>query len=315
VKADDNRRCRDWHCLRYRLFKVCTSRRPVTCFYRLGSVRKNRFTVLKAVDFASRCMKYHLPGFCLTKSRPRPKLFLKSTNHPCGFDPGRGAASAAPVFLGCADVRTFVYIDGFNFYYRAVKGTPYKWLDFKKLFQNILQPHHNILSIKYFTALVSGKIDPDQPIRQKTFIRALEKHIPELSVYYGTFMSHPTMQPMVCPIDKCLFGRDIKFVNIIKTEEKGSDVNMAVHLLNDAWLDAYDCAVVVSNDSDLAESLKTIKNQLHKKIGLITPGNTHPSKELMQYADFNKHVRNQAMAASQLPNPIPGSTIHKPLTW
>ena len=37
-----------------------------------------------------------------------------------------------------------------------------------------------------------------------------------------------------------------------KTEEKGSAVNLAVHLLNDGWLDAYDCAVVISNDSDLA---------------------------------------------------------------
>lgn len=32
-------------------------------------------------------------------------------------------------------------------------------------------------------------------------------------------------------------------VEVVKTEEKGSDVNLAVHLLNDAWLDVYDCAV------------------------------------------------------------------------
>lgn len=48
-------------------------------------------------------------------------------------------------------------------------------------------------------------------------------------------------------------------VDIIKTEEKGSDVNLAVHLLNDGWLDAYDCAVVVSNDSDLAEAMRLVK--------------------------------------------------------
>ncbi len=33
-----------------------------------------------------------------------------------------------------------------------------------------------------------------------------------------------------------LFEKDIKFVKIIKTEEKGSDVNLTVHLLNDARL-------------------------------------------------------------------------------
>jgi hypothetical protein len=68
-------------------------------------------------------------------------------------------------------MRTYIYIDGFNFYYGAVKGTPYKWLDFKALFQKLLSPKHQIQALKYFTALVSGKLDPDQPIRQKTFIR------------------------------------------------------------------------------------------------------------------------------------------------
>ena len=52
-------------------------------------------------------------------------------------------------------MRTYIYIDGFNFYYGAVKDTPYKWLDVKALFAKILQPHHAILRIKYFTALVS----------------------------------------------------------------------------------------------------------------------------------------------------------------
>jgi hypothetical protein len=64
-------------------------------------------------------------------------------------------------------MKTYIYIDGFNFYYGAVRNTPYKWLDFKALFSNLLQPQHNIACIKYFTANVSGKIDPTQPIRQQ----------------------------------------------------------------------------------------------------------------------------------------------------
>ena len=51
-----------------------------------------------------------------------------------------------------------------------------------------------------------------------------------------------------------------EFTQVYKTEEKGSDVNLALHVLNDAWLDQYDCAVIVSNDSDLAESLRLVKN-------------------------------------------------------
>jgi len=162
-------------------------------------------------------------------------------------------------------MRTYIYIDGFNFYYGAVKDTPYKWLNFKKLFEYLLDSSHQIISIKYFTSMVTGKIDPDQPIRQKTYIRALKKYIPEISVYYGKFLSHNVFKPLAYPINKNLFGKNIKFVNVIKTEEKGSDVNLAVHLLNDAWLDLHDCAVIVSNDSDLSESLRLVKKNSIKR--------------------------------------------------
>jgi hypothetical protein len=212
-------------------------------------------------------------------------------------------------------MRTYIYIDGFNFYYGAVKDTPYKWLDFKKLFGYLLNTSHQIISIKYFTAIVTGKIDPNQPVRQKTYIRALKKYIPEISVYYGKFLSHNVFKPLAYPINKNLFGKNIKFVNVIKTEEKGSDVNLSVQLLNDAWLDLHDCAVIVSNDSDLSESLRLVKELHKKKIGLITPGKIDPSRELLKYSDFTKRVRKGVLAASQLPDPIPGTTIHKPAVW
>jgi uncharacterized LabA/DUF88 family protein len=221
----------------------------------------------------------------------------------------------ASAFFGHNVVRTYIYIDGFNFYYGAVKDTPYKWLDFKKLLQNLLDPAHKIISIKYFTSMVSGKLDPDQPIRQKTYIRAIKKYIPEISVYFGQFTSHNVFKPLAYPIEKKLFGKNIRFVKVIKTEEKGSDVNLAVHLLNDAWLNSYDCAVVVSNDADLKESLKIVKYDLKKRIGLITPWRYHPSKELMKYADFKKIARKGVLSVSQLPDSIPGTTIHKPLVW
>ncbi len=106
-----------------------------------------------------------------------------------------------------------------------------------------------------------------------------------------------------------------KFERVIKTEEKGSDVNLAVHLLNDAWLDKFDGAVIVSNDSDLTEAVKLVKNQLNKSIGLVFPGEGHPSKELIKFADFIKKIRRGILKNSQLPNPIPNSNIRKPEDW
>lgn len=103
-------------------------------------------------------------------------------------------------------------------------------------------------------------------------------------------------------------------VDIIKTEEKGSDVNLAVRLLNDGWLDAYDCAVVVSNDSDLAEAMRLVKARKAKKTGLITPGRRNPSRQLMAHADFFGRIRTGALAANPLPSSIPGTRLTKPLS-
>ncbi|MCH7724354.1 MAG: NYN domain-containing protein [Bacteroidetes bacterium] len=205
---------------------------------------------------------------------------------------------------------TIIYIDGFNFYYRAVKNTPYKWLDFKSLFQKLLSTKNQIIQIKYFTALVSGKYNPQKPIKQKTFLRALKTFIPEIEIYYGHFLTHEVFAPLAKPTE------NRRAVKIIKTEEKGSDVNIAVHLLNDAWLNNYDCAIIVSNDSDLAESMKLVKKYHPNKIlGLIMPGKGHPSKELMKHSDFVKRIRTGILQLSQLPNPIPKTNIYKPTDW
>lgn len=209
-------------------------------------------------------------------------------------------------------LRTSVYIDGFNLYYRALKGTPHKWLDLKAMLEFLLPAHCRIGRIKYFTAIVSGKRDPGKPVRQKTYIRALEKHIPELTVHYGHFLSNAVSACRYPPTNPP------SFVNILKTEEKGSDVNLALHLLNDAWRNEYECAVLVSNDSDLAEALRMAREERGKTIGLVSPvqkGQGHPSFSLQRYAHFTRQIRVGVLAASQLPSPIPGTTIRKPAGW
>ena len=210
-------------------------------------------------------------------------------------------------------VRTFIYIDGFNLYYGSVKGTPLKWLDLKKFLQIVLHPKHSILSIKHFTALVSSPPhDQQKSIRQQIYLRALKAHIPEIEIYYGHFLSNPIRAPLVNPT------ATQQFADVIKTEEKGSDVNLAVHLLNDAWMNRYDCAIVISNDSDLAESMRLVKEEHQKMIGLFVPGfpkDRSISRELKRYANFVRPIRTTTLKASQLPDPIPGTRIHKPKSW
>ena len=207
-------------------------------------------------------------------------------------------------------MRTFIYVDGFNLYYGALKGTPWKWLDLPALFTEVLRSHHDILRVKYFTARVSGTpVDLSKPQRQDAYLRALRHHRPQVEVYFGHFMSHPVRAPLARPVGSQ------RTVEVIRTEEKGSDVNLAVHLLNDAWLDVYDCAVVVSNDSDIAEAMRLVRRHSAKRIGLITPGTGRTSRQLMAHADFSRHIRPNALRRSQLPNPIPGTGIRKPMRW
>lgn len=207
-------------------------------------------------------------------------------------------------------MRTVVYVDGFNLYYGALKDTRWKWLDLVALFEEVLQPHHQILAVKYFTARVSDTArDPAKSQRQDVYLRALRHYRPEVEVYFGHFLTNRTRMPLVRPIG----GR--RTVEVIKTEEKGSDVNLAVHLLNDAWLGAYDCAVVVSNDSDVAEAMRLVKEYHNKRLGLLTPGTRQSSKQLRTNADFTRRIRQTALQRSQLPDPIPGTNIRKPRNW
>jgi hypothetical protein len=47
-------------------------------------------------------------------------------------------------------MRTFVYVDGFNLYYGAVKGTPYKWLDMRKYATFVKPIRNGVLSVSQF---------------------------------------------------------------------------------------------------------------------------------------------------------------------
>ncbi len=56
--------------------------------------------------------------------------------------------------------RSIVYIDGFNFYYGALRGTRHKWLNLESVFRR-LRPDDDLQAIYYFTAPVIGPTRPD----------------------------------------------------------------------------------------------------------------------------------------------------------
>lgn len=92
-------------------------------------------------------------------------------------------------------MKTNVYVDGYNLYYGSLRRTAHKWLDLSTLATAILQKHHVLHRIRYFTALTKPTPgNPDQHVRQQTYIRALET-LPNLSVHLGSFQSNPCRRP------------------------------------------------------------------------------------------------------------------------
>ena len=207
-------------------------------------------------------------------------------------------------------MRTYVYVDGFNLYYGALKDTPYKWLNIHKLC-NFLLPNHNLARIKYFTARISARPnDPGQPTRQQIYLRAL-RTLPDFEIIYGSFLTTERFMPLADqPFNKQ------KFVKVIRTEEKGSDVNIATHLLSDGFGKRYAAAVLVTNDSDLLEPIKVVRNEIGCDVGLVNP-HKYPSKVLAPHMSFIKQIRKGALAASQFPDELKdrNGIFHKPTAW
>ena len=106
-------------------------------------------------------------------------------------------------------------------------------------------------------------------------------------------------------------------VDVIRTDEKGSDVNLATYLLLDAFKKEAETALVVSNDSDLAEPIRVARSEFNVRVGVTRPCRGSPSVTLQKSADFIKQIRAGALAASQFAPTLNDTKgpFSKPPTW
>lgn len=207
-------------------------------------------------------------------------------------------------------MKTNIYVDGFNLYYGCLKDTPYRWLDIDALCQTLL-PKNTINRIRYFTARVSPRpSNPKKHLRQQVYLRALQT-LPNLSIHFGHYLVSTVRMPLA---DPPLHGP--RTVEVIKTEEKGSDVNIASYMLLDAFDADCEVMVLISNDSDLLLPIQQIQQKFHLPVGILNPQKV-PSVQFKQAATFLRPIRAGVLSKSQFPDEIPGihSSIVKPVTW
>lgn len=143
---------------------------------------------------------------------------------------------------------TGIYIDGLNLYYGALRGTSFKWLDLEKL-ARCLVPHDDIAFVRYFSARISSRFgEVDAQVRQAVYLRALQSN-PLISVHLGYVKQKVRKLPLSTnkthPLEMAL---------VIIDEEKGSDVSLASHLLNDAFQHRIDKAVLVNTEAHFRRS-------------------------------------------------------------
>jgi hypothetical protein len=106
-------------------------------------------------------------------------------------------------------------------------------------------------------------------------------------------------------------------VTVADREEKGSDVNVACHLLIDTLLGHVDAGIVVSNDSDLALAISQARERI--PVGVVNPTRrptagslkSRPAGSPSQQWEYQLTAAD--LLAHQLPDPCEG--IIKPPTW
>lgn len=200
--------------------------------------------------------------------------------------------------------RVIAYIDGFNLYYglRAAKLQTSRWLDLRAMCQALLKPSQRLDLVRYFTTRVRN--NPSAAERQGIFIDALKAR-GNLEIDYGHFLS----KHMTC--HDC--GNTWH-----QSEEKKTDVNIAVRLINDAHDDLFDAAIIVSGDSDLTPPVESIRRRFPRKRLLIAFPPKRNSHQLGQVAHTALKIPKAVIRSSRLPDPVitsSGMALKAPVGW
>ena len=213
--------------------------------------------------------------------------------------------------------RYLVLIDGFNFYHRIdnhFKSTKenLKWLDYKALALSLISEEAELVEIIFFTALPIHKKNPKKLHRHNQYIKALEST--GVNVIVGNFKKKDielhlrnNEQPYPFKVD----------INAITYEEKETDVNLAITLIDRAYQDTFDKCLLFSVDTDLTPSLKLVKKRFDKKkeVIIIAPPGKSKYEALKSIFEKFYELKPQHFRKNQLPDEIStksGETIKNP---
>lgn len=200
--------------------------------------------------------------------------------------------------------RIVAYVDGFNLYHgmRQMTGRRYHWLDLEMLCRRTSRGQQ-IHKINYFTARVRDDLPSEQ--RQDTYLQALAAHCQTVEIIEGRFQRQ-TRRCRSCAAQWTTY------------EEKESDVNIAISMVEDAALDRFDVALLVSGDSDLSPAVRAAKRLRPQAwIVAVFPPRRN-SDPLRKVVDRALHIDQSMLRRSQLPDEVVipnGIKLSRPAYW
>ena len=204
-------------------------------------------------------------------------------------------------------MRVGVYIDGFNLYYggrglcgKGVAG--WRWLDVRALNRasrcrslDLERSHDRAGGLLHGGHLRGGQ-PRGQPRAGRVPAGAAAVSTTD-QIELGNYVHRVARAPLATPdrngrpvlvhpggpvMVKDAVGQDdpdaVFMVSVARREEKGSDVNVAAHLLLDVLERRVDAAVMISNDSDLQFRVKTARDRV--PVGTVNPSRSHTAGKL-----------------------------------
>lgn len=202
-------------------------------------------------------------------------------------------------------------------------------------------PGAQVQRVVYCTARIDGASNPSGQADQDVYLKALLSAGSVDHIEYGTYVARVKTAPLAVkdprgrpqlvgpawpvmvqdghggPVSGAVF-----MVSYANREEKGSDVNVAAHLLLDVLGGTVDGAVVISNDSDLRFPVEEARR--HVPVGIVNPSRNYLAGDLRgtPTAGAGRHwwarLTTQDLRSHQLPDPAgpyQRPTGYCPPTW
>lgn len=174
--------------------------------------------------------------------------------------------------------RAIAFVDGQNLYHSGKEAFGYSYPNFDSLalVRRICEDQHwQFKQVRFFTGLPSLQ---DDPFWHHFWMRKLAIMATPQMVLHGFLSQIVVTRPLRYRTRKVVLPNDT--VGTVRVgEEKGIDVRIALDMINLATANAYDVALVISQDQDLAEATDEVRRIAREQKRWIKVASAFPDSD------------------------------------